>query len=77
MGTDIDNLFENVENDPLWQMAGLLANAPPTTGRGLRHGFTGVAGAGAAGGPHNRPSRRGHADLPGVPQATEQHCCSV
>jgi len=21
--------FENVENDPLWQMAGLLANTPP------------------------------------------------
>ena len=34
MGTDIDNLFENVENDPLWQMAGLLANAPPTPAEG-------------------------------------------
>ena len=28
-------------------------------------------------GMHNHPPRRGHADLPGVPQATEQHCCSV
>ena len=28
MGTDFDNLFEDVEGDPLWQVAGLLANAP-------------------------------------------------
>ena len=34
MGTDIDNLFENVESDPLWQMAGLLANAPPRPAEG-------------------------------------------
>ena len=34
MGTDIDNLFEDVENDPLWQMAGLLADAPPRPAEG-------------------------------------------
>ena len=45
-------------------MAGLLANAPPQTGEGLRHGSAGMAGAGAAGGPHHHPSRRGHAALP-------------
>jgi hypothetical protein len=27
-------LFEDVENDPLWRMAGLLANAPPRPVRG-------------------------------------------
>ena len=34
MGTDFDNLFEDVENDPLWQVAGLLANAPPRPAEG-------------------------------------------
>ena len=34
MGTDIDNLFEDVENDPLWQMAGLLANTSPRPAEG-------------------------------------------
>ena len=29
MGSDISNLFEDVENDPLWQRAVLLADAPP------------------------------------------------
>ena len=29
MGADVGNLFEDVEGDPLWQAAGLLANAPP------------------------------------------------
>ena len=32
MGTE--DLFEDVENDPLWQMAGLLANAPPQPAKG-------------------------------------------
>ena len=35
MGADIEGLFESVENDPLWQKAGLLADAPPRpTSRG-------------------------------------------
>jgi hypothetical protein len=35
MGSDIGHLFEDVESDPLWQMAELLANAPPRpTGKG-------------------------------------------
>ena len=55
MGTDIDSLFEDVENDPLWQMAGLLANAPPRPAKGYVYGSAGVAGAGAAGGSHHRP----------------------
>jgi hypothetical protein len=29
MGSDIGNLFENAEGDPLWQAAELLAQAPP------------------------------------------------
>ena len=29
-----EDRFENVENDPLWQMAGLLANAPPRPAEG-------------------------------------------
>ena len=32
MGTE--GLFEDVENDPLWQMAGVLANAPPQPANG-------------------------------------------
>ena len=32
MGTE--DLFEDVENNPLWQMAGLLANAPPQPAKG-------------------------------------------
>ena len=32
MGTE--DLFEDVENDPLWQMAALLANAPPQPAKG-------------------------------------------
>ena len=32
MGTE--DLFEDVENDPLWQMAGLLADAPPQPAKG-------------------------------------------
>ena len=32
MGTE--DLFEDVEDDPLWQMAGLLANAPPQPAKG-------------------------------------------
>jgi hypothetical protein len=34
MSTDIDSLFEDTEGDPLWQMAGLLANAPPRPAEG-------------------------------------------
>ena len=34
MDSDIGNLFESVENDPLWQIAGLLANAPPRPAKG-------------------------------------------
>ena len=32
MGTE--DLFEDVENDPLWRMAGLLASAPPRPAEG-------------------------------------------
>ena len=32
MGTE--GLFEDVENDPLWQMAGVFANAPPQPAKG-------------------------------------------
>ena len=32
MGTE--DLFGDVENDPLWQMAGLLADAPPQPAKG-------------------------------------------
>jgi hypothetical protein len=28
------DLFEDAENDPLWRMAGLLANAPPPPAKG-------------------------------------------
>ena len=77
MGDRIESLFEDAESDPLWQMAGLLADAPPRPAEGLRHGSAGMAGAGAAGGAHAHPARRGHADLPGVPAAPEQHCCSA
>ena len=63
-----DGLFEDAENDPLWQMAGLLADAPPRpVSKGYGRVFAGMAGAGAAGGPHAHPPRRGPADLPGVP----------
>ena len=34
MNSDIGDLFESVENDPLWQMAELLANAPPRPAKG-------------------------------------------
>jgi len=34
MASGIGNLFEDAESDPLWQMAGLLANAPPTPAEG-------------------------------------------
>jgi hypothetical protein len=34
MGSDIDNVFENAESDPLWQRAGLLANASPRPAEG-------------------------------------------
>ena len=34
MGSDIGNLFENAESDPLWQRAGLLANASPRPAEG-------------------------------------------
>ena len=29
MGADADGLFEDADGDPLWQAAGLLADAPP------------------------------------------------
>ena len=34
MGSDIGNLFEDIESDPLWQTAGLLAKAPPRPAEG-------------------------------------------
>ena len=37
MGNDTNDLFwdaKDIESDPLWQMAGLLANAPPPPVRG-------------------------------------------
>ena len=34
MGSDIGNLFEDIESDPLWQTAELLAQAPPRPAEG-------------------------------------------
>ena len=34
MGTILTTLFEDAESDPLWQTAGLLANAPPRPAKG-------------------------------------------
>ena len=77
MGNDGD-LFEDAENDPLWQAAGLLADAPPRpASKGHGRLFAAVAGAGAARGPHADPARRGPADLPGVSYAPEKHCRPV
>ena len=54
-------------DDPLWQAAGLMADAPPRPAKGYVVVSAGVAGAGAAGGPHSGPARRGAAALSGMP----------
>ena len=53
---NIESLFEDAENDPLWLKAGRLADAPPRPTKRLRHGSVAVAGAGAAGDSHTRSS---------------------